>query len=353
MPVLRTSLFVAAVLLSGSAALAQTVDARDLSVQQQVVAGIAAPNPALDVTAWVDHEDNRYNIGESIQLFVRSNEDAYITVVSIGPSGSAVQLYPNALQAGGKVPGGSIVQIPGPDAEAQIIVTAPAGNELIRVIASTSPLQITDPQMLTGNGAFQGIEGGAEQVARDLTLAVTERPQIAFYDKVIRTRAIGNAELLVAPQQEAADGPAPLIATDDTEYEVGETVQLAVTVMEDCNLWVINVSSDESVHLLFPNNLMRRNGVGAGDTVLVSGGTSPVKVQAAGPAGTEAIYALCSDDVTPPWNAGIDFTQLFPRLDNSEGIGKALVAMETGSDTDGAAIPDIYSWSVATLTVTD
>ncbi len=357
MAVLRTCLFVAAALFSGSAALSQSVDTRDLSVQQQAIAEIVAPNPRLRVTAWVDQEDNRYDIGEAIQLFVRVNEDAYITVVSVGPSGSAVVLYPNALQPGGKVPGGAIVQIPGEDAQAQIVASAPAGNELIKVIATSEPLEIVEPQRLVGAGAFRGVEGGAEQLARDLALAVEAEPQIAFYDKVIETRATGNAEIPVdrPPPAEtgvAATRPAPLIAVGAPEYAVGDTVELAVTAMDDCNLWVVNLSSDRTFHLLFPNKLMRDNVVSAGRTVLISGGNSPVKVEAAGPSGKEAIYALCSEQPTPPWQAGVDFSQLFPTIDGEDELSRALIAMESGA-AEGNAIPDIYAWSMTTLTVSD
>lgn len=360
MPVLRTGFFLASVLLSvPGIALAQDVDSRDLSVQQQMVAAVAAPASDLRLTAWVDHENNSYKLGEAIQLFARVNEDAYITVVSIGPSGSAVLLYPNEFQPAQKVKGGTIVQIPGTDAAAQIIATAPAGNELIRVIASSEPLEIVDNRLLEGTGAFRSIKGGADQVAKDLALAVAAEPEIAFYNKVIKTKATGNAEIAIEVESEDEDaapfdGPAPLIATNALSYAIGDSVQLAVTAMQDCNLWVVNVSSDRSVHLLFPNNLVRNNGVDAGETVLVSGGSSPVDVKVAGPAGKEAIYALCSEEVTPPWQAGIDFAQLFPELDDSEGLGKALVAIDAEEEDDlSEIIPDIYAWSVTTLTVTD
>jgi hypothetical protein len=346
MPVFRTSLiFAAAALLNTGAVLAQTVDAKDLSVQQQAVAAIVAPDPSLEVAAWVDHENNRYALGEAIQLFVKVNEDAYITVVSVGPSGRAVQLYPNAFQPGELIEGGETLQIPGDDAAAQIVVQAPAGNELIKVIASTAPLQVTDTASLVMNGAFPTIEGGSEQFARDLAVAVTEAPQVAFYDKVIKTS--GTAEIEGASATAVAK---PLIATDATDYGVGDTVQLAVTAIDDCNLWVVNLSQDESAHLLFPNKLMRENAVDAGKTVLISGGDSLIKVQVAGPAGDEEIYAFCTDVSFA--DTGLDFSQTFPEIGRDTELGKALVAVDA-SESGETISPDIYSWSMVTVTVAD
>jgi hypothetical protein len=357
MHLIRKSFVVAAVsLLALGSALGQEADLKDLSVQQQAVTEVVASNPSLRVTAWVDHDNNSYMIGEAIQLSVRVNEDAYLNIISIGPSGNAVLLYPNEFQPVRRIKAGEIVQIPGEDAGARIVATAPAGNELIRVIASATPIEVIDPQLLTGTGAFRSIEGGAEQVSKDLALALAAEPGMAFYDKVIKTKPTGSAEIVLEPEtgegETASQAPAPLIATNASEYEVGDVVELAVTALSNCNLWVVNVSSDESVHLLFPNNLMRRNSLEAGDTVLVSGGASPVEIQAAGPAGKEAIYALCSEEEAPPWEAGIDFSQLFPRIESSDALGKALIAIEAGGDAE-AAIPDFYAWSVTTLTVTD
>lgn len=334
-------------------ALAQPADVKDLSVQQQEVVAVAEDAGSLEVTAWVDHDNNSYAVGEAIQLSVRANEDAYLTIVSVGPSGNAVLLYPNALQSGAMLPAGETVVVPGADAAAQIVATAPAGNELIRVIASSEPLEIIDPASLVGETAFRGIAGGAAQVARDLALAVTAQGDVDFYDKVIRTSESVSVELTMPT---AAQNQAPMIATDATQYEVGSRVALAVTALSDCTLWVVNVSSDQSVHLIFPNRLMQENTVTAGQTVLVSGATSPVELQAAGPAGKESVFALCGEDATAPWEAGLEFTELFPTLDASSNLGRALVTLATDGgpdDPDETAIPDIFAWSSLTLQVVE
>lgn len=354
-------LMLASLVLGSTATAAQE---RNLSVQQQLVAAVESPVGAqLHVTAWVDHNNNRYRLGDEINLFVKVNADAYLTIVSVGPSGDVVQLYPNELQSGGLVKSGRTVKIPG-KGSARIVATAPAGNELIRVIASSEPVTVIDRSLLRGAGTFKSIEGGAGQLAKDLTV-VAAKPSVAFYDKVIKTvadngtRAMGegtaaeeeaSVEISIGDEQEAIDRKPPLIATDADEYEVGETVSLAVTALEPCNLWVVDVSSDESIHVLFPNKLMKDNALDSSQTAVISGGESEVKVLVGGEGGTkEAIYALCSEDDTPPWEAGVDFTDLFPELDGKSGLGKSLLAQ--AANEDDAPIPDVYSWSVANIIV--
>ena len=73
---------------------------RDLTVQQNAVFSIVAPKPedGLKVTAWADREDNTYAVGESIRLYVRTNKDAYVNVINVGPTGNTTVLFPNAFQ---------------------------------------------------------------------------------------------------------------------------------------------------------------------------------------------------------------------------------------------------------------
>jgi hypothetical protein len=291
-----------------------------------------------------------------VKLSVRAVRDAYLSVIAIGPSGNATQLYPNAVQPSQLVQAGTVFEIPGADAAAAIVASGSPGKELIRVVASTSPLPVIDQKNLTGEGAFQTISGGAATVARDLRIALgTAQSDIAIYDKVITTTPAGSAEVhleLTAPAPEQPALQAPLLAFDNSAYKIGDTIKLAVTSLDGCYLWVVNVSSDKSVRVLFPNKLVRDNKISPNSTVVVSGGNSPVKIMAAGPAGREAVFGLCSREATSPWLAGIDFSTMFPNLDASEGLGKALVAAAADSQQP-SGVPEGISLSREILTVTE
>lgn len=320
---------------------------RDLSVEQQMLATAPLPQVgALTVTAWVDHEDNVYAAGEAVSLSVMTNAAAYITVISVGPTGNAVQLYPNAFQPGEQIAAGEIFVIPGADAPAQIIATGPTGSELMRVIASTAPLDIIDPEDLRGAGAFREIAGGVATVVRDLAaVAAPANVELASYDKVIRT---------VEPEPAALAGSAetppraPMLSTDAASYAIGDLVTIAVTPLDPCTLWVVAVSEDDQVNVLFPNGVVAENRILARQTVLVSAEEQVSSVIAAGPAGQDVLYALCGADDTPPWEAGIDLSEGFAALSTEQPLGRALVQAATPQAAD---IPARFGWSVKILDI--
>ncbi|WP_158672374.1 MULTISPECIES: DUF4384 domain-containing protein [Devosia] len=343
----------AALIAASLPAQAQEV-ARDLTLAQQALAGAPVPQVgSLTVTAWVDHEDNIYAQGETINLSVMTNKPAYLTVIAVGPLGNAVQLFPNAFQPAMAIEPGKVFAIPGADAPAQITAQGPTGTELVRVIASTEPLEFISPQSLSGAGAYRTIEGGAEAIARDLALvAIPEAVEVASYDKVIHTVAqADSAEGLadIEPDTAATVHPrGPMLVTDASAYTVGDVVSMAVTALDACHLWVVAVSEDDSVNVLFPTSDQTDNQLDAQETAMVSGDGAPVQVIAAGPAGKDIVYALCGSDDTPPWEAGIDLTGGFAALSPTEPLGRALIAATAPQE---AAIPEGYGWTFKVLTI--
>lgn len=156
---------------------------------QVVVA--APPRNDLRVSAWVDQPDNTYRIGEQVQLFVRSNRDAYITVLNVGTSGKVHQLFPNRYQPQNFVKAGTNLSIPASTMPYQLQVSGPTGEELIKVIASTSPSPIIAQHYLNKQAIFPPVQQAVPQLAKDLaiTLNHTEhRAKAALYNKIIYIR---------------------------------------------------------------------------------------------------------------------------------------------------------------------
>lgn len=281
-------------------------DTRDLglTVNQaaayQVSAPVAATQKvanALKVTAWVDRENNTYHVGENVQLYVKSNKDAYITVLSVGASGSTVVLFPNQFQPDNFVRGGQITEVPGPASPAKITVSGPVGNELIKVVASTKNKQIFQQTTLQPAGPWQVVSTPVPQWTRDLTLtmqgqpvaAVTSAPPVAgvvatqpmvpvtttqivetgewdLYNKTIRTVAApagvvgmpivptipgtvqyqqtsvtpsGNIITTTWTHTATAPGPFPLtISLPKPTFTVGEVVPVQLVSQAPCNLLV-------------------------------------------------------------------------------------------------------------------
>ena len=189
----------ALLLAAGGLALAPAAQAagdgaRDLTVEQTAVHAVQAPagtggTGRLAVTAWVDHDDNTYAVGERVRLFVKPSKDAYVTVLNVGPSGQTTMLFPNAHQKDNKIPGNQAVEIPSAASGASIKVAAPVGRELIKVVASTSPVPLFPAVKMRSAGPFATLEADARSLARDLqvTMDTQASQEWGDYNKVITT----------------------------------------------------------------------------------------------------------------------------------------------------------------------
>ena len=316
----RPALFAtfASVLAAGGlmASAAHADGARDLTVEQTAMYTVQAtapaasvPSGALSVVAWVDHADNTYAVGEAVRLYVRSNKDAYVTVLNVGPSGNTTMLFPNAAQRDARVGAMQVVEIPGPGSGASIRVGGPVGRELIKVIASTSPAPLFDAAKLSGAGPFATVSGGSRSVARDLAVTMGSQPsshEWDDYNKVITTiasRPVSSVvPLMPAPSGQAwpVSGSGLRIATDKSRYRMGETVTVYASSTVPCYLTLVNIGSSGQARVLLPNAAQPRNYLAAGQTVVFPGvRVRRLTVTPVGPAGVETVTAVCSADNRP------------------------------------------------------
>jgi hypothetical protein len=275
-------------------------DLRDLvlTAPQAALYHVAAPQTAagaLDVTAWVDRSNNTYHVGENIQLYVKANKDAYITVLNVGASGNVIMLFPNQFQPDNFIRGGQIVEVPRPSSPAKITVSAPVGTELIKVIASTKTRQVVSQTTLQPAGPWSVVTVSSIQLSRDLTLSMQGSPVGATgasvsttpvvepgewdeYNKVIRTvpappgatiaptglepvavmvpSALPPQQSTVTPivatswaHSATASGPFPLvISIPKPRFAVGEAVPIQLVTQSACNLMLTTANNQ----LLYP-----------------------------------------------------------------------------------------------------
>jgi len=316
---------------------------RDLSIEQTTAFQAGTPRPgSLKVSIGADRRDATYAIGETARLFISANEDAYVTVFSIGPTGQVHQLFPNAYQTDSRVQGGKPTEIAGGTSGARIAISGPVGAELVKVVASNKPLVVVAENMLQGREVFRTVQGGVPALARNLDVVANDASagerKIAIENFTLRTIAnrADNAPAVVIVPSQTAQGPAAttlpvvtpqasghltvpsqqpfplLLAVDRPAYKVGDWVTLAVTSLQACNLTVLDVTTAGTIRVVFPNQVVQNNAVAANQTVLIAGGTSPVALQVAGPAGTEQLIAVCSTDSAPVLAQKIDLAQMFP-----------------------------------------
>ena len=156
---------------------------RSLTVEQTAVYDVLPPpagpqggDDGLEVVAWVDRGDFTYAIGEPVRIYVETNKDAYVTVLNTDPAGNTVQLFPNEYQRDNFVPANRAVELPDPDSQSRIVVTGDVGDELLKVMASTSPVPLFDDGQLSRSGPFQVVRTSVQGTVRSLTVVMDDQP---------------------------------------------------------------------------------------------------------------------------------------------------------------------------------
>lgn len=198
---------------------------RDLTVEQRPLAEFALPASDLKISTWLDRSDDTYKVGETVQLFVKTNQDAYVTVIDVGTSGKVHILFPNKYATDNRVLAHQPVQIPGPDAPYRIRVGGPAGHELIKVIATTRPDRVVSADQLSELGAFYAYRGTTASLTRDLGIELKEKHAgksdvgAAVAEKVIRIKVDEGA----APPRADAGPRHSTAASAEDLYRLGET----------------------------------------------------------------------------------------------------------------------------------
>ena len=321
--------------------------ARDLTVEQTAVFSVQAPAPAaaasgaLSVVAWVDHADNTYAVGEKVRLFVKTNKDAYLTVLNVGASGRTTILFPNVYQTDTRVPGNRVVEIPAPSSGASLEVSGPTGRELIKVIASTSPTPLLAASQTRSAGPFTAVEGDTRSVARDLqvTMDTEHEQEWDDYNKVITTiasRPVAAAPMVPAPAGTAWPAPAfdLRIATGKSAYRLGEAVSLYLSTSVPCYLTLVEVGASGQARVLLPNAAQPQNLLPAGGTVVFPAVGSGVGLTPMGPAGIGTVVAVCSTDNRPVFAGGLSYGPGgFAVLGGDGGaVTRDLAVVSAGSD---------------------
>ena len=131
------------ILAEGSTEIQLDGDLRDLS--EKIVT--PAPKKPVEASAPIKGplkvelttDKTSYAVGDKMTVTVKVNQDCYLTVIDVGAGNKAVVLFPNMYAPNNAVKAGAAFTIPDPSAGFEFEVTAPAGLELIRAIASKEP----------------------------------------------------------------------------------------------------------------------------------------------------------------------------------------------------------------------
>ena len=135
----------------------------------------------LDVELWAEREtgdrlsvNRTAHIGESIRFMFRSNEDGYVTIVDIQPSGDVVILYPNDFSPNNKVVKGKLYSIPSQEDDFKITVTNPIGLETVICFFTKKKVDWLDRGKLSGEGLWTVKEVEKARLARGLSITASK-----------------------------------------------------------------------------------------------------------------------------------------------------------------------------------
>lgn len=82
------------------------------------------------------------------------------------------------------------------------------------------------------------------------------------------------------------------VQTDKEQYRVGDTMNFTVTANAGGKLWLVTVAPDDTVSLLFPNQLEPNNEISAEKPLNIPGTGSAYDLKAAEPVGKNVVLAL-------------------------------------------------------------
>jgi hypothetical protein len=117
---------------------------------EKQLARISNPSPPFRVRVWVTDDRRRdFRIGEKVVFNFSSEKDCYLYLLNVDSQGDFQILFPNPLHRGNFVRAGLEKKIPDETAGEmfEFVFREPAGEEMIKAIATLEPLELEGPEM--------------------------------------------------------------------------------------------------------------------------------------------------------------------------------------------------------------
>ncbi len=133
-------------LASMAAALLLTASAASAERRAIVEKLREVPDHAVEVEIWTDRGyEARYCAGESIEVYFRTNVDAYVAIYDIDTTGRMHKLFPTRHATDNFVRGGEVHRVPARYGF-HFEVEGPSGWETLRAVASTDRRDLFGPR---------------------------------------------------------------------------------------------------------------------------------------------------------------------------------------------------------------
>lgn len=149
---------------------AQKVQKRQIEIEH--IQDIDNPNAGFKVDLWVDKKEATYKVGDEIVFSFKTNKDCRLTLFNVATSSKVQILFPNEHQKDNLVKAGATYQIPPKDAKYLFKAQAPAGEDVVKAIATLEKIALVSQSDLKPAGDFQEVTKPEGQVARDIGIAL-------------------------------------------------------------------------------------------------------------------------------------------------------------------------------------
>ena len=182
------------VALTGSASAAPKISAQSIIV-----------NPvqtSLNVKVWTDRDTSgnqtpNYYVGDRIRIYTSVNQDAYVYLFNVDPTGKVDLILPNRYAGGANyVRAGTVKAFPSSRDRFTFDIAAPYGLNKVLALASKTQLNLNDIASFQGQGSQPTQQGGfadvkvegQHQLAQALSIVVNPVPQntwisdVAYYN---------------------------------------------------------------------------------------------------------------------------------------------------------------------------
>ena len=286
-----------------------------LAAGQPAGAASRTPQPP-GVRIWTNHGE-AYRATEPVQVFFRTERDAYVTVLRVGTDGRVKVLFPREPGDSNLARGGETVTVAGVDGRESFIVDDPPGMGYVLAVASQVPFAYdavteNDRWRLEAIASLSDgrIHGDPRASLQDLVQRIMPTgyadydTQLLPYD--VAQRPDSSSIALAAPP--AAEQPAPAdtgahqapgvrIWTDHGEaYQRSERVQVFFRTQRDAYVTVLRVNTDGRVRVLFPREPGDPNLARGGETYTVAGINDRDAFTVDDPPGLGYVFAVASLD---------------------------------------------------------
>ena len=110
-----------------------------------------APRPDFSVRIWTDRGTAPvYQDGEKMTVYMKATRDCHVRLLYRTSDGANLLLYPNRWGQDDRLKANKAYSVPGKQAAFDFVVQAPFGAEILKVVASTRPMQALEGREASG-----------------------------------------------------------------------------------------------------------------------------------------------------------------------------------------------------------